>query len=430
MNYLERSAFFLFFCFYFVLPNQFLAQCTHPDYNALVKLYNSTDGANWKTNNGWKEGAAGQNCKPCTWSFIRCISNRVTEINFPSGTGLNGSLPKELGELTELRTLNINREPNLKGTLPSELGNLKKIKIFKIRSTGISGPIPSGIFQSNLSQLFLSRNQLSGSIPSEIGNARNLTLLFLNYNNLTGDIPDEIYTLSRATDMFINDNQLTGTVSPKIGQLQSLERMSFGANQLTGTIPEEIGSLRNLSVLKFFENKMTGTIPSSIKNLRRLNEIKINENQFSGWIIGELASLSNLTQVQMQKNQFECFDEELKKLCAKGQLKRSSFEENKNPLSWQDFCANADYPYICNVAARNLKDVLRIYPNPIENYIVLEGLDNLNVTEISIIDQLGHTVLRTAHQSNIISISDLHKGMYLLNIRAEQGVINKKILIQ
>ena len=39
----------------------------HPDYESLMQLYNATNGANWSTNTGWIEGAAGESCNPCDW---------------------------------------------------------------------------------------------------------------------------------------------------------------------------------------------------------------------------------------------------------------------------------------------------------------------------------------------------------------------------
>ncbi len=414
------------------LSTSIIAQCTHPDFNALMKFYQSTHGENWKTNTGWKEGAAGANCDPCKWAFVKCNSaNRVTELNFKSGMGMNGAIPPEIGELTELTFLNINREPNLQGTLPDELAKLKKMKVLKIRSTGISGPIPPDIFQPKLEQLFLSRNMLSGTIPTQITNATRLYLLFLNYNQLSGPIPNQLYSMTKLTDLFVNDNQLTGSISPKIGQLRRLKRMSFGSNQFTGTIPVEIGNLSSLTALKFDENQLTGGIPKSISKLKVLDEIKLNDNQLSGPIIGELASLSILTQVQMQDNQFECFDEELKKLCAKNQLKRSSFENNKNPLSWQDFCNNDDYPYICNVATLDLSDNVKIYPNPVSNSLVIEGIGDQMIKHLSMVNQLGVPVLDWYYlQDNSIDVSRLSPGLYTLSLHVNNNVIIKKVLVQ
>lgn len=42
------------------------------------------------------------------------------------------------------------------------------------------------------------------------------------------------------------NNQLTGTLPPQLGELWELENMHFGNNNLEGTVPEEITDLRNL----------------------------------------------------------------------------------------------------------------------------------------------------------------------------------------
>ena len=48
----------------------------------------------------------------------------------------------------------------------------------------------------NTTELDLSYNQLTGSIPSEIGNLTNLTNLYLNNNQLTGEIPESLCDLN------------------------------------------------------------------------------------------------------------------------------------------------------------------------------------------------------------------------------------------
>ena len=83
-------------------------------------------------------------------------------------SGLTGSIPPEIGNLTNLTYLNL-RNNDLTGSIPPEIGNL-----------------------TNLSSLGLSENQLTGEIPSEIGNLTNLTDLYLQTNRLSGIIPDEI----------------------------------------------------------------------------------------------------------------------------------------------------------------------------------------------------------------------------------------------
>ena len=74
-------------------------------------------------------------------------------------------------------------------------------------------------------RLDLGYNQLTGSIPPEIGNLTNLTYLNLRSNQLTGSIPPEIGNLTNLTRLWLNDNQLTGPIPPEIGNLTNLERL-------------------------------------------------------------------------------------------------------------------------------------------------------------------------------------------------------------
>jgi len=61
---------------------------------ALVAIYNSTDGPGWTNNNGWTVTDI-----PCDWHGVTCGSGHVSELDL-RGNQLNGPLPSELGDLT------------------------------------------------------------------------------------------------------------------------------------------------------------------------------------------------------------------------------------------------------------------------------------------------------------------------------------------
>ena len=70
---------------------------------ALIALYNATDGDNWDphyfgSSEGW-DGPAGTECN---WWGVTCSSGRVTELNLGYRNQLSGFIPAELGNLTSL----------------------------------------------------------------------------------------------------------------------------------------------------------------------------------------------------------------------------------------------------------------------------------------------------------------------------------------
>jgi len=60
---------------------------------ALVALYKSTDGANWRRNHGWNTNT------PCKWYGVRCSDGHVTTLSLYQNQ-LSGPIPTELGNLS------------------------------------------------------------------------------------------------------------------------------------------------------------------------------------------------------------------------------------------------------------------------------------------------------------------------------------------
>ncbi len=193
--------------------------------DALIVLYNSTDGDNWVNKTGWL-GAEGTEC---SWFGVTCINKRVYAITLPLNQ-LSGAIPKELGQLEELFNLKLNNN-ELTGSIPAELGEL-----------------------SHLNMLALSFNRLTGIIPTELGKLENLTVFGLSDNELAGNIPTGLGNLSKLTSLSLSKNQLTGEIPRELGQLTDLTLLALSQNKLSGVIPSELVSLKQVRQLYLYEN--------------------------------------------------------------------------------------------------------------------------------------------------------------------------------
>ena len=90
----------------------------------LTLFYLELDGPNWRDNTGWLNLTEGP-LWHCNWRGIACsqVSGRVNRLALENN-GLNGTIPSELGSMTNLRNIRLTPNRNIQGTLPSELGKL------------------------------------------------------------------------------------------------------------------------------------------------------------------------------------------------------------------------------------------------------------------------------------------------------------------
>ena len=130
--------------------------------------------------------------------------------------------------------------------------------------------------------LGLGSNQLSGSMPPELGNLANLERLFLNDNQLSGSIPLELGNLANLERLWLYNNQLSGSMPPELGNLANLETLWLHNNQLSGSIPPELGNLANLERLGLYNNQLSESIPPELGNLANLERLHLSNNQLAG----------------------------------------------------------------------------------------------------------------------------------------------------
>lgn len=273
--------------------------------NALVAFYHSTDGPNWTNNDGWLTTNT-----PCGWNGVTCDTGHITILSL-FGNKLSGSIPPELGDLTNLTHLFLGFElegggggNQLRGDIPPELGNLTNLQGLYISNNQLSGSIPSALGNlTNLQSLDLSYNHLNGNIPSALGNLTNLNSLLLHTNQLSGGIPSSLGNLTNLYSLTLDENLLSGNIPSNLGNLTHLQYINLGDNQLTGNIPSSFGNLNNLQVLRLWNNQLSGNIPSELGNLINLQNLEIDSNPLSGNVPLALGDLTNLQTLELHHTQ-------------------------------------------------------------------------------------------------------------------------------
>ena len=219
--------------------------------------------------------------------------------------GLHGSIPDDLGKLTNLRFLQLQGN-RLTGSIPDELGSLNALERVWLQGNyrldpgdeettdddeivgGLDGSIPAELGNLNaLEYLSLAKNDLSGAIPETLGNLANLIWLYLSENDLDDSIPATLGNLGKLKRLHLEKqrgDKLTGNIPDLSGLSENLEELYLNGNKLAGEIPSSITSLGALKKLYLNDNKLTGVIPENLRNLRDVTHVDLRNNEFSGCI--------------------------------------------------------------------------------------------------------------------------------------------------
>ncbi len=266
---------------------------------ALVELWNSTNGPNWTdaATNNWNVTD-----QPCSWDGVGCefindedgkiIGEKLESIDL-STKALSGALPEI--NLPDLVVLHLGQN-QLSGTIP-DFSHLPNLRVLILDDNPLSGTIPNFSHLPKLIVLSLDGNTLSGTIP-DFSHLPDLELLSLESNQLSGTIPDFSH-LPALDELYLGFNQLSGTI-PDFSLLPSLDIFTLEHNQLSGAIPN-FNHLPALKELYLESNQLSGAIPN-FSHLPRLARLNLGNNQLSG-AIPNFNHLSNLISLYLNNNQ-------------------------------------------------------------------------------------------------------------------------------
>lgn len=262
---------------------------------------------------GWGSNIS-TNC--CTWPGISCnssfsrglndslTSNRVVKMELGKKS-LSGKLSEAIGNLDQLRTLNLSHN-FLRDELPASLFRLPNLEVLDLSSNDFSDRFPAAIDLPSIQSMNISQNHLEGPIPVGIcGKSTRIQVLNLAENNFDGSLPPGLGNCSSLEDLCLGRNRLTGGLSEDIFGLQKLARLSLQDNELSGPLSRGIGKLTSLVQLDISSNGFSGSIPDVFYYSGKLEFLEAHSNNFSGNIPRSLSISPNLTLLNLRNNSLE-----------------------------------------------------------------------------------------------------------------------------
>jgi Leucine-rich repeat (LRR) protein len=196
-----------------------------------------------------------------------------------------GAFPTSIANVTSLEVVNLNQNPGFDVWRPAEslFVPLRRIRVLILSTTSMRGGIPAWFGNmTSLTDLELSGNYLTGTIPVSLARLPRLQFLELYYNELEGGVPAELGNLTQLTDIDLSENRLTGAIPESLCALRNLRVLQIYTNRLTGPIPAVLGNSTQLRILSVYRNQLTGEIPADLGRYSDLNVIEVSENQLTG----------------------------------------------------------------------------------------------------------------------------------------------------
>ncbi|XP_058108399.1 receptor protein kinase TMK1-like [Magnolia sinica] len=282
--------FFLFSIFALAKPSKSLSDADLPAMLSLSKALDASKTLEWT------------DADPCKWPRVSCAGERISAIQI-GGRSLKGSLPLDLHNLTELQQLELQNNA-LSGSLPSFRG-MAQLRILLLHNNSFES-IPSDFFDglSALDSVSLDNNPFSAwEIPVGLNGSSLLVNFSANTANVSGTLPGFFGTaFASLNHLGLAFNWLRGPLPDEFSgsPIQSLWVNNQNGEQLSGTI-DVIQNMTNLVQVWLHSNSFTGPIPN-VSGLVSLQELNVRDNHLTGIIPDSLVKLQSLKRIVLANN--------------------------------------------------------------------------------------------------------------------------------
>lgn len=187
--------------------------------NSLIQFLAKLSSQNGQQNQNLGWDISSDPCKD-SWDGLVCDGRNVSVKKlFLDGLNLSGTLQTSFlcssePLMASLSVLSIN-DNNISGEIPSDIENCKQLTRFHVRGNKFHGNLPSSFSKLvNLKRLELSNNNLSGELP-ELSRISGLTMFLAENNNFSGEIP--LFEFSNFERFNVSFNNFSGPIPAAAG---------------------------------------------------------------------------------------------------------------------------------------------------------------------------------------------------------------------
>ncbi|KAK1263627.1 putative receptor protein kinase TMK1 [Acorus gramineus] len=193
---------------------------------------------------------------------------------------------------------------NVAGSLPSDLSSLTSLTRLELQSNRITGALPSLKGLASLQVLLLHSNAFT-SVPADFFDGlTSLQAVYLDGNPFQAwPVPASLSQLTGLVNFSANNANVTGPIPDFFASLPSLSSFNLAFNWLTGSLPPSLGSSNMKTLWLNNQNgvKLSGSI-DAIRNVTSLEQLWLQSNGFSG-PIPDLTGMDSLKDLDLRDNQ-------------------------------------------------------------------------------------------------------------------------------
>ncbi|KAJ4833391.1 hypothetical protein Tsubulata_028193 [Turnera subulata] len=209
-------------------------------------------------------------------------------LNDQEGGGFSGSIDM-IAKMTSLTQVWLHGN-SFNGTIPENIGDLSLLRELNLNRNQLVGLVPRSLADLHLDKLDLSNNQLMGPIPEfKAGDVKYGSNAFCQskpgvacapqVNALLDFLGGVNYPSSLVSQWSGNDPCQWGGVN--CDKMSQVSVISLPRRNLNGILSPSIANLDSLLLINLAGNSLSGTIPSNLTGLNSLRSLDVSGNNFS-----------------------------------------------------------------------------------------------------------------------------------------------------
>lgn len=417
-------------------------QVNESDSLAMLEFYETLNGDNWTNNTNWLSSTS-----MTQWYGLQFEDERLYAIDMKDNN-CSGMIAESLGNCTELEELfllendineiadldslhlmrRINLASNSLRKFPDFISKCKNLERLNLYDNDMEGGVPvelDGLKKMN--ELSISKNQLSGEMPS-LQNLDQLTVIDFSLNGeLEGNLQDILYDSLLLNNLNISNSNISGELLPSYFDKELSLRLFADSSKIDG-----IDQLQDFNISKIW---VRHTDLGFVQLMNFLDQNSINQYYYSpqndiqgpeemGVSLGMDVTLTCLID---GADDYQWYKD--------GQFIQG---EKSIELVLQEVSTDDEGAYHCIATQSSLplltmkqtptelkiqttgvsdrdKDFIAIFPNPAENYIQFREA-NFDTSSYSIFNTSGVLIDKGIINNSMINVADYKSGLYTLLI--------------